>query len=211
MDEKISNQSGAKSAGGHSFGQDKKNKLVCTACKKLKDSKVLVPFTETDFNMTNKIVMNALSTRHIMSDMKEFICNVCFKLLTCDNPKMPHSAPLGDQIMECVVCDNEYNCSELSDFHTENYNSDSALLKRVISSQTYKANKSMICKKCHINLLRHSMETCTMCLKQVKRYAALILRQPMPADANGPGPSTNSSQRSLQRCHVCQVRFSFIQ
>ena len=62
----------------------------------------------------------------------------------------------------------------MKDFSVEHYNENTPLLKTFGKDKNIKELKGKICKDCDSKLQRHTIVSCAMCWKTMKRYTAVV-------------------------------------
>ena len=79
------------------------------------------------------------------------------------------------KLYNCCICNHEYNEKQTCNFDINNYNQDSSVLRHILSENSTCDITGKISKKCHAKLNQHAKVTCSLCLKTIKYYMALVL------------------------------------
>ena len=119
------------------------------------------------------------SIRLKQKNIFEHICKSCHQALSSDKPKLPCHLSTNNLpvLFKCCICCVEHNEKQCHDFDINNYNKENSLLKLAFVGNFPDRSTAKICKQCHTKLKHHSLVTCTLCMRNIKHYSALILKQ----------------------------------
>ena len=198
----------------HTVPSSQLREYVCTSCQRMFIQKNIKLFDEKNYDGKNSTIQQFLSKRFKVMNKSEFICKPCHRALSNNKPKLPRhlnstnrtlNIPYVPVLIKCCICHGEHHEKQILGFNIDNYNRDSPMLKRTFGESNPCISNSKVCKQCHTKLIRHSLVTCSLCKKDIKRYNALIWKNAQQLPIEQPVSCGPNKQWTCKPCHSTLV------